>query len=453
MWAEEKVRNDILNNSNLNDGFVWSQDLRYLKSMKDYLRSIWVNEASQIIKKLLPEFEKKFQIITKCKQYAILLSEPVSREQVYSELKWTQSGREFCLLLQFLDNSFSGFSTMIDSKIGPQTEWAIFYFSNMFDVNWNYTNTWSNPGNLYKESNQKASKFPKMMNYKINYQKINDQMFLDYWWFNDFEQWLASNCYLLAAMKSLMIIWNDFWSTLMTTSIERTNTWWIVTLPLWEPDGKKIIINDEEMRINAWMLPKNNTLVSVVSAAYSKYISNKPDAPLKVSVSDLGNLWECLPILIWPESLYGSYTTWNRSNYDKNMRPRSYQVKGHSTVDMLNSIRAYNKDRVCSISFHWYSSDNVFNKDWFIPSFRPRWLESYYSGWHAYSIESVHWNIVNLRNPYKTDLIIPINARDLCNFPYTSLDVYKLNWSKMFNNRSTASRFKNWKRRYDDYDI
>lgn len=432
MWAEERVRNEILHNTSFDDGLIW-YDLKYLKSMKDYLRWIWTKEASQLMRKLLPEFEKNFQIISKCKYYVKLLVNSEKKQQAYKELKTTW--REFCCLLQFLYSVFV-YPIPIDGIPWPKTDAAISFVSSygstvdegnyvkddVLQIPWIYNSQDKN--NIYASEN-----YNRILEYWEINRKMTDADFYDLNWSFNFNQGSFGNCYLVNMLFSLMNTNNTVWKNLCTTSV-KINHWvnnsvinYQVFLPLGERNAKPLTVWPSNLE--NWDLPYWNKVVSIITAAYYNYITHRSWAnpkDLDASIAQVWSWWfsDLTAInMLWPKVIQPGYVT----HFNRN---------GMRSPEIARCIRNFNSQ----ISLQYVSFSTLVGEKKTIatPSRRPRNIPFY--GDHAYCIADVNLarNTVQLINPHNTSWRIEVWIKDVANFASTNFCDMKINASKIMDN-------------------
>lgn len=225
-------------------------------------------------------------------------------------------------------------------------------------------------------------------------------------WKESLQQWQIWNCYLISWINELCR--TQYFDTLMRTSISRVKfrddweLWYRIKVPLWEPDGRDILIKDFELNTAK---VKWNTGYQLLEIAYVKN-RRKNDSewnkyyPVTEGEYEQTERWLVSEVL---------WTFLGNNNIGFScIYPASRAEWG-----TLNNLSEDRKNEIANIlrNYNWY----VWNR--FVYFTTPQnfalWDRSNFRVWnhtlynsHAYSLNYVrkdsYWNIVsvNVRNPW-----------------------------------------------------
>lgn len=228
-------------------------------------------------------------------------------------------------------------------------------------------------------------------------------------WKESLQQWQIWNCTMVTALIELSN--TQYFDTLVRTSISRVqfkddnSTWYNIRLPLWEPNGRDILIKDSELdtaKIN-WSIGyklleiayvKSRRLNNTEWNKYSPVTEWEYTSIVWLSVEEAfrtfigkNNIWF---------SNFGTFPIW------KNWKTLAEASESQKT-EMTNYLKNYN-----------WNIWNSFTCLTTAPS--PRWdAESFEVSWktfwknHAYALDSVekdsNWDIsyINVKNPWNNN--------------------------------------------------
>ena len=254
----------------------------------------------------------------------------------------------------------------------------------------------SESAKIHKASREYLSRHESMS--ESDYNKI-------FSWKEQLAQWQLGNCYLVSSLIELAN--TQYFDVLMRTSISRVqfkddwSRWYNIRIPLWEPDGRDILIKDSEIKMASVRWNDGYKLLELA------YVKNKRKndkewnryAPVSQWEMDKTTWW-------WPNEVFrtflgnkniwfsdfGTWYVWDNwqtlsvlpqskkneiTNYLRNFNPKTW-----NTFTNLATGPSKNGDRD---SFQVWR--NVFYKE------------------HAYALSSVdkdsQWNVsyVNVKNP------------------------------------------------------
>ena len=220
------------------------------------------------------------------------------------------------------------------------------------------------------------------------------------------QQWQIWNCYMVSALIELAN--TDYFDTLMRTSITRVKfkddwaLWYNIRIPLWEPNGRDILIKDSE--INSAKIRWNIGYKLLEIAFVKNKRKNNKEWNKYSPVTE----WEYRWIVLWSIesalatflgknniwfSNFGTYSIWEKW---KTLAEASQSQK----TEIINHLK----------NFNW----RVWNRftclatapspKWDAESFNV-WSKTFWKG-HAYALNSVEkdwrWNVnyVNVKNPW-----------------------------------------------------
>lgn len=219
-------------------------------------------------------------------------------------------------------------------------------------------------------------------------------------WKEQLQQWQIWNCYLVSWLIELAN--TDYFDTLMRTSISRVqfkddgSLWYNIRIPLWEPDGRDILIKDSEL-----IMAKINWSVGyrLLEIAYVKNRRKNDREWNKYSpVTEWeyqATVWwltdEVVKTFLWRHNMSVSYL-WNNWRTLATFSPkRQQEIKGilkNFNPSIWNSFIS-----LVTPPAPWWDS-SAFNV----------WWHTIYNK-HAYAVSSVQkdssWDIayVNIKNP------------------------------------------------------
>lgn len=225
-------------------------------------------------------------------------------------------------------------------------------------------------------------------------------------WKEQLQQWQIWNCYMVTALIELSN--TQYFDTLARTSISRVqfkddgSMWYNIRIPLWEPNGRDILIKDSELNTAKIRWNIGYKLLEIA------FVKSKRRNDTEWNRYSPVTLWEYQSIAWWSIewalttflgknniwfSNFGTYPIW------KSWQPLSAASQSQKT-EMTNYLK----------NFNW-SIWNKFTCLATAPS--PQWDRESFNVWwntfrknHAYALESVekdsNWNIsyVNVKNPW-----------------------------------------------------
>ena len=219
-------------------------------------------------------------------------------------------------------------------------------------------------------------------------------------------QWQVWNCYMVSWLIELAN--TQYFDTLMRTSISRVrfkdddSTWYNIRIPLWEPNGRDILIKDFELnsaKIN-W-----NIGYKLLEIAYVK--NKRPNNAEWNRYSPVTE-WEYMAITSWSvEQALGTFLGRNNiwfSNFGTFPIWKTWRTLAEASQTQRTEMTNYLKN------FNW----KIWNKftclatapsaQWDTESFNVNWNTFWKN--HAYALDSVekdsNWNIsfINVKNPW-----------------------------------------------------
>ena len=261
------------------------------------------------------------------------------------------------------------------------------------------------------------------------------------------QQWNIWNCYLVSWIIELANA--DYFDVLMRTSISRVRfkddweLWYNIRIPLWEPNGRDILIKDTELRsakLN-WNIGYQLLEIAYVknrrpnNREWNKYA---PISEWEYQNTVWGSTAEVLWIFLGKNNIWFS-NFWSY-NIIKNRRTLS-SLDQNKKTEISNFFRNYNW-RIWN-SFAFLATAPWAKWEWDTESFLVWWNRFYHN--HAYALQSVErdwmWNVsrINIRNPWndqyrdwKWDISLTLN--DFFN-AFSYIEVWKIKTDTFLDNK------------------
>lgn len=243
--------------------------------------------------------------------------------------------------------------------------------------------------------------------YLSKYESLSPSMYnLLFSWKEEIWQWQLWNCYMISWLIELTN--TQYFDTLMKTSISRVrfkddwSLWFTVKLPLWEPDGRDILIKDSEILMARvrW-----NIGYKLLELAYikNKRPNNKkwntyyPVSNEEIDATSGWNMTEVLQKFLWKNNI-GFCNFWSIETDYKGLPLSSLSSK--RKWEIINYLKNFN-------GTIWNSFTNLgtpMASGWDESTFIVWWNTLYNS--HVYALSSVekdsNWNVnyVYVKNPW-----------------------------------------------------
>jgi len=259
-------------------------------------------------------------------------------------------------------------------------------------------------------------------------------------WKEQLGQWQLGNCYLVSGFIELAN--TQYFDTLMRTSISRVQFkddwafWYNIRIPLWEPDGRDILIKDSELRMSSirW-----NIGYKILELAYVKNKRrNNRDwnryAPVSQREMQWITWWTTHEVL---QTFLGRHNIWF-SDFWTGRLWTSWQTLSALSQRKKNEITNYLRN------FNWRTW-NTFtdlitapSKWWDRNSFRVWWNTLYNQ--HAYALSSVDKNLnVYVKNPWNnqrkawgTEIKLSLNEFF---YAFSYIGIWKIKVNTFLDNR------------------
>lgn len=241
-------------------------------------------------------------------------------------------------------------------------------------------------------------------------------------WKDQIKQWQLWNCYLISGLIELSN--TQYFDTLMRTSVTRVRfndgaPWFTVKIPLWEPDGRDILIKDSEILMAKL---KWNIGYKLLELAYIK--NKRPNnrawniySPITNEEIQKTRWWITKDVL---QTFLGHHNIWF-SDWWTARTWNSWKTLSELSQNKKNEITNYLS------SFNWRIWNRFTDlgtppsKNGDSDSFQIEWNTLY--NWHSYALASVEknadWSInrIHLKNPrnneqteWGTDVKLSLNG-------------------------------------------
>ncbi len=254
----------------------------------------------------------------------------------------------------------------------------------------------SDTAKIHKASKEYLSKHESMS--EAEYNKI-------FSWKEQLAQWQLGNCYLVSGLFELAN--TQYFDTLMRTSISRVQfkdwaSWYNIRIPLWEPDGRDILIKDSEIKISSI---KWNIGYKLLELAYVKNKRKNNKAWNKYAPV---NQWEMRSINWWSvenalSTFLGKNNIWF-SNFWTLPIWKQWKTLASASNQQKTEITNYLKNFNWKVWNRFTSLVTAPSPKWDSESFNV-WWKTFWKG-HAYALNSVEkdwsWKIthINVKNPW-----------------------------------------------------
>jgi len=222
-------------------------------------------------------------------------------------------------------------------------------------------------------------------------------------WKEIIQQWQLWDCYLVSWIIELSN--TQYFDTLMRTSITRVrfrddnSLWYTIKIPLWEPNGRDILIKDSELDTAKIKWNIGYKLLEIA------YVKNKRPNDINwnryspVTESEFAEIWKWWSSTIVLRTFLGKHNIWFNDFWTANTRRSNQTLSALSRerkVEITNFLKHYNWNIWNRFVFLWTAD---FGTDSFYV-----WNNLFYTK-HSYAISSVkldwNWRIeeINLKNP------------------------------------------------------
>jgi len=260
-------------------------------------------------------------------------------------------------------------------------------------------------------------------------------------------QWDIWNCYLVSWIIELANA--DYFDVLMRTSISRVKfkddweLWYNIRIPLWEPNGRDILIKDIELQSAKIHWNIGYKLLEIAYVKNRRRNDKNWNKYAPVSEWEYQNtVWGSTAEVLW--TFLGKNNIWFSNfwsyNIIKNRRTLS-SLDQNKKTEISNFFRNYNW-RIWN-SFAFLATAPWAKWEWDTESFLVWWNRFYHN--HAYALQSVEkdwmWNVsrINIKNPWNDwrrdwhwDLSLTLN--DFYN-AFSYIEVWKVKTDTFLDNK------------------
>jgi hypothetical protein len=241
--------------------------------------------------------------------------------------------------------------------------------------------------------------------YLSKHESLSESIFnLIFSWKEEIRQWQLWNCYFISWLIELTN--TQYFDTLMRTSISRVTfkddwtPWFSIKIPLWEPNGRDILIKDSEILMAR---VKWNIGYKLLELAYVK--NRRPNNkewntyyPVTNSEIEWIRWWitrEVLKTFLWSHNIWFS-------DFWSNLTDYKWETISNLPDSRKNEIANYLKNFNGTVWNNFTDLGTPMAPGWDSVSFNVWWNTLYH--WHAYALHSVekrqNWDIyVIVRNP------------------------------------------------------
>lgn len=240
--------------------------------------------------------------------------------------------------------------------------------------------------------------------YLSKYESLDQNTYeLLFSWKEELWQWQLPNCYLISWLIELAN--TQYFDTLMRTSIKRVQfkednaMWYNIRIPLWEPDGRDILIKDSELELSEVRWHDGYKLLELA------YVKNKRDnnaewnkySPVTydeiVAATNTWTMTRVLQVFLWKHNI-GFSDFW--SNFTDNEGLLLSSLPQERKTEITNYLKHF--DGTIWNKFTNLGTPVRENKDWDSASFEVWWKTMYY--WHTYALSSVDDDLnIYVKNP------------------------------------------------------
>ena len=237
--------------------------------------------------------------------------------------------------------------------------------------------------------------------YLSKYESLPKSMYdLMFSWKEEMWQWQLWNCYLISWLIELAN--TQYFDTLMRTSISRVKFkddwafWFSIKIPLWEPNGRDILIKDSELMLAR---VKWNIGYKLLELTYvkSRRTNNKawntyyPVTNAEIEQSAWWSMTDVLQKFLWRHNI-GFSDFWSLET-DYKWLPLSSLPESRKR-EITNYLKNFNG----TIWNNFTNLGTPLSPHWDRSSFEVWWNTLY--NWHVYALSSVDKNLnVYVKNP------------------------------------------------------
>ena len=262
-------------------------------------------------------------------------------------------------------------------------------------------------------------------------------------------QWRIWNCYLISWIMELANA--DYFDTLMRTSISRVKfkddweLWYNIRIPLWEPNGRDILIKDIELQSAKLSWNIGYKLMEIAYVKNRRQNNKEWNKYAPVSEWDYQNTvwWSTGEVL---QTFLGRNNIWF-TNFWSGSIIKNKQTLSSLNQNMKTEIGNFFKNYNWKIwnSFAFLCTAPWAQWQWDTESFLVWWNRFYHN--HAYALQSVErdwsWNVskINIRNPWNDqfrdwswDLSLTLN--DFFN-AFSYIEVWRIKADTFLDNKWT----------------
>ena len=217
------------------------------------------------------------------------------------------------------------------------------------------------------------------------------------------QQWQLWDCYLVSWIIELSN--TQYFDTLMRTSIKRVqfkddnSLWYSIKIPLWEPNGRDILIKDSELDIAKIKWNIGYKLLEISYVKNRRPNDSEWNKYSPVTESEFAEIWKWWSSTIVLRTFLGKHNIWFNdfwtANTWKNRKTLS-DLSRERKLEITNFLKHYNWNIWNRFIFLWTAD---FGTDSFYV-----WNNLFYTK-HSYAISSVKldwkWRIeeIHLKNP------------------------------------------------------
>ncbi len=244
--------------------------------------------------------------------------------------------------------------------------------------------------------------------YLSKYETLDQSTYeLIFSWKEEMWQWQLQNCYLVSWLIELAN--TQYFDTLMRTSIKRVQfkddwtLWYNIRIPLWEPDGRDILIKDSELKLARvrWNIGYKLLELAYVKnkrkndAEWNKY-SPVTDSEIDAA-ANTGTMTKALQVFLWKHNI-GFSDFWSDKTDNEGLLLSS--LPQERKTEISNYLRHF--DGTIWNKFTNLGTPVRKNGDWDSVSFEVWWKTMYY--WHTYALSYVDDDLnIYVKNPWNND--------------------------------------------------
>ena len=308
-----------------------------------------------------------------------------------------------------------------DGKLWPKTldylgiyiEKIVNKFSSMEEIQEELDSLWEELSQWERQNREDNMKINRSAReYLLNYETLSESEYdRNFSGKEQLAQWQLGNCYLVSWINELAN--TQYFDVLMRTSIARVqfkddnSYWYTIKIPLWEPNGRDILIKDSELSMSSlnW-----NDWYKLLEIAYAKNRRRNDRTWNKyspVSQREMQGIdwWWMSDVL---RTFLGRNNIWFSDFWSKNLR-YSWRPLSKLPQSRKTEITNYLKNFDWNIWNNFTELATPPSSRWDKDSFTVWWNELYNQ--HDYALSSVdkdsNWDIerINVKNPWNDNEI------------------------------------------------